>query len=65
MFLYIRMALYFAFSWMAGLGYGEMDQAGGTFTISLDQSAQVLAGIGGFVATFIASRIAAARGGKT
>lgn len=65
MMLFVRMALYALSAGMAGYGIGTYDQGAGTFTLQLDQLAEVIAGAGAFVATFIASRIAKARGGKT
>ena len=65
MFLYVRMALYFVFAWLAGFGFGELDQAGSYFTVSLDQVAEIIVGVIGFIGTYLASRVAKARGGKT
>ena len=65
MFLFVRMALYFVFAWLAGFGFGELDPAGSYFTVSLDQAAEIIVGVIGFIGTYIASRVAKARGGKT
>lgn len=66
MFLTIRMMLYFIFAALSGAGIGiSFDQTTGVVSVSVDALATVLAGIGGFVATFAASRLAKARGGKT
>ena len=65
MMLYIRMALYAAFAGLAGMGYGEMSADGAHFSVSIDMLAEVIGGTIGFVGTFIASRIAKARGGAT
>ena len=65
MFFFVRMALYFAFAGLAGFGFGELDPAGSHFTVSLDQVAEIIVGVIGFIGTYIASRVAKARGGKT
>jgi hypothetical protein len=65
MFLFVRMALYFVFAGLAGFGFGELDTTGSYFTVSLDQAAEIIVGVIGFIGTYIASRVAKARGGKT
>jgi uncharacterized membrane protein len=65
MFLYVRMILYFVFSAFSGTGIAIYDSAAGTITFQIDDLARLITGIVGFVATFVASRIASARGGKT
>ena len=65
MMLYIRMGLYAAFAGLAGMGYGEMSADGGSFTVSISQTAEIVGGALGFGGTFVASRIAKARGGAT
>ena len=65
MALYIRMALYALFAGLAGMGVGELSADGAHFSVSLDMLAEVIGGTIGFVGTFIASRIAKARGGAT
>ena len=64
-FLFVRMALYFVFAWLAGFGFGELDPDGSYFTVSLDQATEIIVGVIGFIGTYIASRVAKARGGKT
>lgn len=65
MTLYIRMALYLIFGALAGQGLVVFDQTAGTVTFNIEDVVTVLSGLGGFVATFIVSRVAKARGGKT
>lgn len=63
--LSIRMALYFVFSFLASQGVVMFDQAQGTVTFQIEHVVTVLSGIGGFAATFWASRIAKNKGGST
>lgn len=63
--LFIRMALYAAFSGLSGYGIGTLDPATNDFTVNIDQIAQILGGALGFVSTFVASRIAKRNGGAT
>lgn len=66
MFLTIRMILYFAFAALAGMGIGiGFDESTGMASVHIDTLANVLVGIGAYLATFAASRLAKARGGKT
>ena len=65
MSLYIRMALYLVFGVLAGQGLIVFDQSAGTVTFRVEDLALLASGGVGFVATFIASRVAAMRGGKT
>ncbi len=65
MMLFVRMALYALSAGLAGYGIGTYDAGAGTLTLQIDQLAEVIAGAGVFLATFAASRIAKARGGKT
>ena len=66
MFLTVRMILYFAFGSLSGMGLGiSFDPASGMASVHVDTLSNVLIGFGGFVATFAASRLAKARGGKT
>ena len=44
-FLFVRMALYFVFAWLAGFGFGELDPAGSYFTVSLDQATEIIVGV--------------------
>ncbi len=63
--LYIRMILYAVFAALAGMQIGSFDAAGGTFTVSADQLAGIIAPLVGYVVTFLASRYAKIRGGAT
>ena len=63
--LFVRMALYALFSGMSGYGFGTLDPSTNDFTVNIDQLAQILGGAFGFVATFVASRIAKRNGGAT
>jgi len=65
MALYIRMALYFLFGSLAGQGWLEWDAVNKTVLISVDDMVPALMGGLGFIGTFFASRVAAARGGAT
>ena len=65
MALAIRMILYFVFGSLAGQGWLEFDQVTGIVTIDVNHIGPLLVGAGGTVATFIWSRIAKAKGGKT
>lgn len=65
MMLAIRMGLYLIFGVLAGQGLVVFDQTAGTVTFDIEDVATALAGLGGFVVTFAASRVAKARGGKT
>ena len=65
MALYIRMALYFMFAAVAGQGVGTFDQTTGDLTLHVESLATVLAGLAGYVVTFVAGRVAKARGGAT
>ncbi|WP_043827923.1 hypothetical protein [Cereibacter sphaeroides] len=63
--LSIRMALYFVFSFLAGQGLVVFDAPSGRVTFDLESVAVLLTGLAGFAVTFVASRVAKARGGKT
>lgn len=65
MTLYIRMALYFLFGNLSGSAGFNFDSYSGHVTISVDDLAAAIAGIIGFVGTFLVSRLAKKRGGKT
>lgn len=65
MMLAVRMLLYFVFSNLAGRGFIIFDQAADSVTFQVTDLAVFIAGIVGFAATFLWSRIAKARGGKT
>lgn len=65
MALVIRMVLYAVSAFLSGYGFASFDSSQGLLTINVDQLAVILAGGLVFVATFIGSRIAKARGGKT
>lgn len=55
MFLAIRMVLYAAFAMLAGQGFEFYDAETQTVTIHVDDLAQILAGAGGYFATFLLS----------
>ena len=63
--LYVRMALYFAFGFLSSQGVVVFDQEAGTVTFRIDDLLLLASGIGGYVMTFAASRVAKARGGST
>lgn len=65
MFFIIRMILYFVFGFLAGQGVGVFDQESGSFTIHINHLETLLSGVGGYVVTFLSSRIAKARGWLT
>lgn len=54
--LYVRMALYAVFSAMAWNGFITFDPEAGTVTFQIDQLIQIIGGVGGYLATFAASR---------
>lgn len=63
--LFVRMALYYAFGALSGVGWLHWDASAGTVTIYVDEAAPALIGMVGFGATFAWSRIAKRRGGAT
>lgn len=63
--LAIRMILYLAAGILAGQGLAVFDPDAGTLTFDIDSLAQLLGGLVTFVGTFVASRVAKARGGTT
>lgn len=66
MFLFIRMALYFLFSAIAGAGVGlQFDEISGDVTFNIDLIVTLIVSIGGYLGTFWVSRVAKWRGGKT
>ena len=65
MMLYIRMVLYLIFGVMAGQGLVVFDAVEGTVTFKVEDALIAGTAIVGFVGTFITSRVAAAKGGKT
>lgn len=65
MALYLRMALYYLFASLSGTGWLEWDAVNKTVLISVDDMVPALMGGLGFLGTFFASRVSAARGGKT
>lgn len=62
MFLAIRMALYLLFGTLAGQGVEFYDPETQTITISIDDLAMLLSGLGGYAGTFLSSRWAKAKG---
>ncbi len=65
MALLIRMALYYLFGALSGLGWLHWDAASHMLTIDVDAAIPAVLGIAGFGGTFLWSRIAKARGGAT
>lgn len=65
MALFIRMGLYLIFGATTGIGIWEVDHVAGTLIVDIEALTSVLTGLGGFAATFVASRYAKSRGGKT
>lgn len=63
--LLIRMALYYIFGALSGLGWLHWDQITNTVTIQLDDAIPALIGAAGFALTFIWSRVVKRRGGET
>lgn len=63
--LFIRLLLLPVAGWLAGTGLVAYDEAAGTLVISLDDLAQVLAGLVLWGATVAWSRVVKARGGVT
>ena len=65
MALAIRMILYAASAFIAGLGWASFDETAGTITVNIDDIVTIIAGALTFAGTFVASRFAKAKGGKT
>lgn len=65
MMLFIRMVLYAVFAALAGQGVLLFDDAAGTVTFRVEDLALLIGGAAGYVLTFIGSRIAKAKGGRT
>lgn len=65
MMLYIRMALYLVSGLLAGQGLAIFDADAGTLTLKIEDLAVALSGLAAFAGTFLASRVAKVRGGKT
>lgn len=66
MMLYIRMVLYAIFAGIAGQELGlDFNQTTGMISFHVDDAAKIVTGVLGYVLTFVASRYASARGGKT
>jgi len=65
MALAIRMILYAVSAFIAGMGWASFDEGAGTLTVNLDDFATIIAGAVTFAGTFLWSRFAKARGGKT
>lgn len=61
MFLTIRMLLYWLFANVSGMGLGVFNEGTGTFSLTVTDATDVIIGVGGFVATFIASRFSTQR----
>lgn len=65
MTLYIRMGLYFIFAALASQGIVVFDQTDGTVAFQVEDLALVLGGVVAYAVTYVTSRIAKSRGGKT
>lgn len=63
--LFIRMALYVAASFIAGLGWAEYDSGAGTLTINLEQLAIAATSLLTVIGTFLAGRWGKRKGWKT
>ncbi len=63
--LIIRLLLLPVAGWLAGTGQVAYDEASGTLAVSLDDLAQVLAGLVLWAGTVAWSRVVKARGGVT
>lgn len=63
--LILRMVLYFAAAGAAGAGIASYDETAQTLTMNLDDLAVIIAGVGGYIATFWSSRVAKRKGGET
>ena len=63
--LFIRMILYAVSAFVGGYEFATFDEAAGTLTLDLEGVGLVIGAGLTFVGTFIASRWAKARGGKT
>lgn len=63
--LFIRMVLYAVFAFLGGYGFATFDENAMTLTINLEQLTIVVTGAVAYLGTFIAGRIAKAKGGKT
>lgn len=65
MALLVRMVFYYVFAALSGAGWLHFDPIEGVATIRLDELGPALVGGAGFAATYVWSRIAKRRGGKT
>ena len=63
--LALRMIAYLAFGALAGAGVGSFETDSGSYSVNVDDLVTVVIGLAGYAGTFIVSRIAKARGGKT
>lgn len=63
--LFIRMAIYAFSAFVGGYGFATFDENSMTLTINLEQLTILLTSGATFLGTYIAGRIAKARGGKT
>jgi len=58
------MLLYFAFTTLANQGFVLFDQAAGVVSFKIEDVVMIATGLAGFVATFLWSRVAKAKGGN-
>lgn len=63
--LTIRMVLYFLSALIAGQGVAVFDPDAGTLTFDLEHLELAIGGLGTFLGTFWAGRVAKRRGGTT
>lgn len=65
MALATRMILYAVSAFLSGYSFAAFDSSAGTLIINVDQLAAIITGSLVFIGTFIGSRIAKRRGGRT
>lgn len=65
MTLIIRMVLYFVLASVGTISWLDWDPVTGILSVHVEGAAQAIVAYAGFVATFVVSRIAKRRGGKT
>ena len=61
----IRMVLYFIAAAASGAGFASFDAEAGDLTVNLDDLAVIIGGVLTYAGTFVASRVAKAKGGAT
>ncbi|WP_370303559.1 hypothetical protein [Pseudooceanicola sp.] len=63
--VYIRMVIYAIASGLTALGLATLDPVAGTITFDLNSLSLAVGGAVSFIGTFVAGRIAKARGGSS